>query len=185
MTDWLNVCLSVGNEPANVANWACSIFICKSVNHCRTIVAAVCMRHICSPSKSQMKRKMSCEYKSISCPFQVFISQSLCFSVSFSWSSFFMVQLYFPFYLLSHTYCDYILPLLFCPFSPFISRSVILLFFSLTICAIILTCTERGSFNELKYESVGQTDRRLTSWEREGQSGEKPESLEVAAGIKA
>lgn len=42
VTDWLNVCLSVGNEPANVANWACSIFICKPVNHCVTIEAAEC-----------------------------------------------------------------------------------------------------------------------------------------------
>lgn len=31
VTDWLNICLSVGNEPANVANSACSIFICKPV----------------------------------------------------------------------------------------------------------------------------------------------------------
>lgn len=39
-------------------------------------------RHICFLSKSQTERKMSGEYKSISCLFQVFISPSLGFSLS-------------------------------------------------------------------------------------------------------
>lgn len=61
-------------------------------------------RHICSPSKSQTERKMSCEYESISRLFQVFISQSLCFlSLACSWSSSCVAPLHLPFHLPSHT----------------------------------------------------------------------------------
>lgn len=129
---------------------------------------------------------MSCEYKSISCLFQVFISQSLCFSLSHDlpppWHS--SISLF----TCRHTrtaiiFCRYCsLPFSF-SFSLLISLSVILLFFFLTICTIILSSTERGGFYEKV--SVGQTDRRLTSWQGEGQPGERGrESLGVAAGIK-
>lgn len=61
-------------------------------------------RHICSPSKSQTECKMSCEYKSISRLFQVFISQSLCFlSLPCSRSSSCVAPLHLPFHLPSHT----------------------------------------------------------------------------------
>lgn len=81
--NWLNICLSVGNEPTNVASWACSIFIRKLAPLLRLLSA---QRHICSPSKSQTERKMSCECKSISCLFQVFISPSLRLSLHLPFS---------------------------------------------------------------------------------------------------
>lgn len=73
VTDWLSVCLSRTRlvPYSSVGLWI-------TVRLQRLLCA---QRHMCFPSKSQTEHKMSGEYKSISCLFQVFVSPSLCFSL--------------------------------------------------------------------------------------------------------
>lgn len=123
-------------------------------------------RHICSPSKSQTERKMSCEYKSISRLFQVFISQSLCFlSLACSWSSSCVAPLHLPFHLPSHAHYNYFLPLLLRPtvflcFSLLISHPAILLFFFLTVSTAVITGAGK------KIERLQWKSRSLADWQK-------------------
>lgn len=165
--DWLNACLSVGNEPANVANWACSIFICKPANH--WLWRLLCARrHICFLSKSQTERKMSGEYKSISRLFQVFISPSLCFSLSLM-----IPFLHRPFHPLSHTLGLFSATIVLA-LSLLISSSFILLIY-LSVCTTIITAQRRTDVMK-RYQS--QTDWQMLHELALGRMG-RSESLRV------
>lgn len=144
-------------------------------------------RHICSPSKSQTERKMSCEYKSISRLFQVFISQSLCFlSLACSWSSSRVTPLHLPFHLPSHTHYNYFLPLLLCPPDFFLPFSLLISHHANYPFILLPLSPVQEKKREASMEKVGvcRTDRRLNSWQGEGQLRVRSwYSLVAAAGI--
>lgn len=79
--DWISFSL----WEMSLLMWQTQLVPYSSVSLCNTVrlLRLLCAwRHICFPSKSQTERKMSGEYKSISCLFQVFISPSRRYSFS-------------------------------------------------------------------------------------------------------
>lgn len=124
--NWLNICLPVGNEPANATSSACSI---------STAAARHTEAHLL-PSKSQTERKMSCECESISCLFQIFISPSLRLFLHLPFSLSFVERDWFPFYL--HTWPLYSATIVLSS-SLLISQSVILRFFFIIVYLFILS----------------------------------------------
>lgn len=161
--DWISFSL----WEMSLLMWQTQLVPYSSVSLCNTVqlLRLLCAwRHICFPSKSQTERKMSGEYKSISCLFQVFISPSRRYSFS----------LVIPFLCdtfpspispaVTHTHaimilCHYCAVLFSFFFSSLIRLSFIRLIFFLTVCTTILTVLTEEAVMK-RYQRVRWTDRR-------------------------
>lgn len=192
--DWISFSL----WEMSLLMWQTQLVPYSSVSLCNTVrlLRLLCAwRHICFPSKSQTERKMSGEYKSISCLFQVFISPSRRYSFS----------LVIPFLCdtfpspispaVTHTcYYDFV-PLLCCPFF------FLLFFFNQAILHspyLLSNCLHhhpnsfdrRGCYEKVSESQVDwqtpQTDAS-PSGEQKGRAGKREshwKSLGMAAEIK-
>lgn len=138
--NWLNICLSVGNEPTNVASWACSIFIRKLAPLLRLLSA---QRHICSPSKSQSAKwvvnvnPFPVSFRSSSVHLCVFLSISLSLCICFLYdaaSAPFLTAHTAPFYCATIVLVSSLL----------IRQSVILLLFVITLYPFIPSRREQA-----------------------------------------